>query len=299
MLRTPDKGASTNNLEMLSRPGRAPIELSSHLRRDWPGIHAEFARLPVPVGYDFLCRPDAPRFVLLDIQRTDGETFATGVKHSAAKDLRDKLCFTPGGSTLSGWAQVAKPGSYVSVVMNAQRDGSGVPDLSSVPPLLFFDDPMLRATFAQIRRILLDPTLDLTGYMETIGILLPFEVHRLNHQRAVPRYVGGLTPRQFQHVVAYMEAHIDKSISIGELAASVELSRFHFIRAFKKTAGAPPHRYLLARRIERAKELLSTSRISVTEVAGLTGFSSIAQLTRAFRKTVGLSPSTFRREQTR
>lgn len=48
-------------------------------------------------------------------------------------------------------------------------------------------------------------------------------------------------------------SHIDRNLSLDELASVVRLSRFHFVRAFKKTAGLPPHQFVLSCRVERAR----------------------------------------------
>lgn len=148
-----------------------------------------------------------------------------------------------------------------------------------------------------MRSIAIDPSLAMAGYAETIGLLVPFELARIQSvQVRQAAAQGGLTPRQLRLVMDYMEDHIAKSISIAELAGTLGLSRFHFIRAFNKTAGVPPHRYFLTRRVERAKDLLQNSHLTVTEVSEMTGFGSTSQLTRAFRKVVGVNPSTFRRD---
>jgi AraC family transcriptional regulator len=55
---------------------------------------------------------------------------------------------------------------------------------------------------------------------------------------------------------------VDKKLAIANLAALVPMSQFHFARAFKTLVGEPPHRYILQRRIERAKVLLKVTRLS-------------------------------------
>jgi AraC family transcriptional regulator len=106
----------------------------------------------------------------------------------------------------------------------------------------------------------------------------------------------GLADWQFRRVTEKLESMQD--ISLADLAAATNLSPFHFARAFKQTTGLPPHHYQLMRRIERAKELLTKTRLSVTEVALGVGYGSSQTLARVFRKEVGTTPIEYRRSTT-
>jgi AraC family transcriptional regulator len=79
------------------------------------------------------------------------------------------------------------------------------------------------------------------------------------------------------------------------MAELVDLSPFHFARAFKQAFGVPPHRYHIGRRIERAKALLAEQDNSVTEIARAVGFAETSSFSAAFRKTTGSAPSDYRR----
>lgn len=103
----------------------------------------------------------------------------------------------------------------------------------------------------------------------------------------------GLADWQLRRVTEKLESMQD--ISLADLAAAANLSPFHFARAFKQTTGLPPHHYQLMRRMECAKDLLSNTRLSVTEVALGVGYGSSQTLARVFRKEVGASPIEYRR----
>jgi len=109
----------------------------------------------------------------------------------------------------------------------------------------------------------------------------------------IPR--GGLAPWQVKRVTSHLNEHLAEDVSLADLAALVGLSTFHFCRAFKQSTGLPPHRWQVARRIERARELLESSNLPVTEVAARVGYDDPTLLARAFRKAVGVSPSDYRR----
>jgi AraC family transcriptional regulator len=93
----------------------------------------------------------------------------------------------------------------------------------------------------------------------------------------------------------YVEDHLSEEISLLSLARLVQLSPYHFSRAFKQSFGLPPHRYLTSRRIERAKSLLVQRKLSVTEIGVEVGFSESGAFSAAFRKLTGETPTGYRR----
>jgi AraC family transcriptional regulator len=119
--------------------------------------------------------------------------------------------------------------------------------------------------------------------------MLPGDVSQLS------RVTGGLASWQRNKVASFIDANLDRRLTVAVIAGLVGLSRFHFARAFKQSFGVPPHRYHTERRIERAKDLLAHSPHSVTEIAIKVGFSEISAFTTAFRRLTGLAPSDYRR----
>jgi AraC-like DNA-binding protein len=84
-----------------------------------------------------------------------------------------------------------------------------------------------------------------------------------------------------------------ESLDVPALAKEAHASRAHFVRSFKKAFGETPHRYLLRRRIERAKELLRNTPLPVTEVSVAVGFRSLGSFSTTFRRLVGESPAAY------
>lgn len=91
-----------------------------------------------------------------------------------------------------------------------------------------------------------------------------------------------------------MDAASDEAWPVRRLASVSGVSEAHFARSFKEAFGLPPHRYLLTRRIERAKALLRETELSVTEIAFQTGWSSLGTFGRTFRDIAGESPGGYR-----
>jgi AraC-like DNA-binding protein len=85
-------------------------------------------------------------------------------------------------------------------------------------------------------------------------------------------------------------------LDLDVLAGEAGYSKFHFARLFAAAYGETPRAYLSRRRIERAKNLLRTANLSVTEICLLVGFESLGSFSARFRALVGQSPSTYRAE---
>lgn len=289
--------SKSHQVEFTKRANGGAIDLDDLKRKSWPTITAQFIRIPAPAAYDFKLTKSSNYFALHDIYRTDGQTSVAGLPPNHTKDLRNKITFLPAGCDIEGWSEIAKPVSFVAVYVDQSPDDKEPTDLAQVSPQLNFDDHMLRSALSRFQLMLHDPSLDTPGYAETLAILMAFEMARLSaRQRRPVSHKGGLTARQIRLVIDYIESHLTEKTTISELAALLDLTRFHFIRAFKQVVGMPPHRFMVLRRVDRAKELLINAEIPVSEVATRAGFNSITQLTKAFRRTVGTTPSAFRRD---
>nr|WP_281413866.1 AraC family transcriptional regulator [Rhizobium rhizoryzae] len=106
---------------------------------------------------------------------------------------------------------------------------------------------------------------------------------------------GELSQSQRRLVLDYIEANLASDIGLDDLAAVAVMTRFHFSRAFKATFGEPPYKFVIRRRIERARKMLAETRLSVADIAAACGFSNGSQFTRTFRDTVGVPPLLFRK----
>lgn len=277
-----------------TRPGMLPIEWETFKCRQWPGVRVQYRRLNAPLTYNFSISGKTHCFFLLDIHRVDGETIIGGLPKITTKDLRDKFVFAGESCSISGWSQLAKAGSFTMVELEATESG----DIWGIPPIFMQSEALLRSLMSQFKALVIDDASAAPGYVETLAIMLTQELMRIHatRSRIIPAEDGGLTPRQLRTTIAYMEDRIDQEILISDMAKNLGMSPCHFIRMFKKSVGVPPHRYLLVRRVDRAKELLRSSHLSISEVAEMSGFGGMAQLTRTFRRIVGIIPSKFRKD---
>ncbi len=93
---------------------------------------------------------------------------------------------------------------------------------------------------------------------------------------------------------AFMDACYDLPLDLEQISREACFSRYHFIRLFRRAFDQTPHQYLTRRRIERAKELLASSRLTVTDVCFEVGFQSLGSFSSLFHKYVGHAPVAYR-----
>jgi AraC family transcriptional regulator len=104
-----------------------------------------------------------------------------------------------------------------------------------------------------------------------------------------------MPPGRLRAVVEYIEEHLDASPSLEQMAAVAHLNPHHFARQFKAATGLPPHQYVIARRVERATQLLhGGDDLSLAQVAARAGFADQSQFTHHFKRLVGVTPGQFR-----
>ncbi len=106
---------------------------------------------------------------------------------------------------------------------------------------------------------------------------------------------GGLAPRQMRRAEEFLMAHLNEEISLAAVARECQLSVSHFVRAFKRSMGQPPYRWLLEQRLKVAKELLKLSTMPMVEIAARCGFADQAAFIRAFKRMFEVTPGEWRR----
>lgn len=162
-----------------------------------------------------------------------------------------------------------------------------------------FCDPLVEQIAWAVRAEMIDSSPAGKMLVETLAAAL--RVHILRQYSslkpasiALPRARGALDARRLERVKEFIDAHLSVDLSIDALAEQAHLSPFHFARAFKSATGTAPHRYLIERRIGRAKALLAEGRLPLAAISDICGFSSQSHLTRWFKRIVGTTPGVYR-----
>jgi AraC family transcriptional regulator len=279
----------------------APREIASRRGKRGDGLAAEIVQTIRPERIDIRFR--APVHLLVIVEegvREAGESSVEGLPRSTLRDLRRKLTFVPAGHNYHEWHQPSLPSRVIyfyfdpaKVLFDLEPSDSDVLHA----PRLFFEDTALSQTALKLGRLLDAPDTNSRLCLEALGVILAHELVRPEAapHRTGPRARGGLAGWQKRTVVDFIEENLVENISLAKLAQLIQLSPYHFCRAFKQAFGVPPHRYHTRRRIDRAKALLANPNESVTSIGMAIGFSETSSFTAAFRKSSGMTPTEYRR----
>ncbi len=160
------------------------------------------------------------------------------------------------------------------------------------------DDPLLVQIGMAFRNQAVEPRPFASLLIDGLVATLLAHLGRRHSNRAVaaPRPAsGGLSARRLKRVLDHIDDNIGGEIGLEALAALAEQGSFHFQRCFKQATGLPPHRYIVERRVERACELLATTRLALVDIALACGFADQSHFGRVFRRHHAMTPMAYRR----
>lgn len=103
--------------------------------------------------------------------------------------------------------------------------------------------------------------------------------------------------RRVSTVLRFIEQNADEAIDLAQLAAMAAMSKYHFLRVFRRTTGLTPYKFLLGVRMRRAAIKLATSNAPVSEIAFNAGFCDLSTFNNRFRDLFGATPSRFRQRE--
>jgi AraC family transcriptional regulator len=133
-------------------------------------------------------------------------------------------------------------------------------------------------------------------YVESLTQVLV--IHLLRHYATVMQTItsehGSLTRSQLQHAIEYIHTYLDRDLSLVEIAEVINISPTYFASLFKRATGNSPHQYVIQQRVERAKEMISKTDLSIADIALEVGFSSHSHLTQQFKRLTGVTPKQIR-----
>ena len=104
------------------------------------------------------------------------------------------------------------------------------------------------------------------------------------------RHYGGLPREKLVRAVEYIQDQLDKNLTVSGIAQAVYMSPHHFTQLFKESTGQSPYQYVVEARVRKARELLTTGKFTISEVAHNVGFADQSHLTRHFKRVFGLPP---------
>ncbi|MFI5844757.1 helix-turn-helix domain-containing protein [Catenuloplanes sp. NPDC051500] len=255
----------------------------------WRSVEAVTYADP-PRAEEFTFRPDRLMLVLIvsgqfTIERRD--------RGSWRRDSRGpgSLCVVASGHDARVRWRAASAAPIRSLQLHLSPGATGV---ACIPDEATLSDPFLSAGAWALLR-----ALDTGGsalYADSVAQALIAQLDLRARAAASPP--GGtarpLGARQVEQVTDYMRAHLADDVTVDDLAAVVNVSKFHFIRTFAASTGLTPSRYLRRLRAGTAAELLTATTLPIAAVAAHCGYRSAGQFAAIFRAEHGVSPSAYR-----
>ncbi len=193
---------------------------------------------------------------------------------------------------------VHPPARLVQVLWDTDLYSALLPELGAAASgfefLYALQDPLLsqivRSLAEEIEGGIADRIL-----IESLGTALCIRIaQRFVGRLPLPTNNKGLSLERLRRVRDYVEAHLDEDLSLTVLADIACLSAYHFSRSFKESVKVGPQRYVIQRRLERAKTLLRRTKEPLALIAQEAGFADQSHLTSIFRREIGVTPGRFR-----
>jgi AraC family transcriptional regulator len=192
------------------------------------------------------------------------------------------------------------PARFIRILQSPETYDSIIPDLvrgggANLPPQTGFHDPLVSQIALTIASGIDQGFLD-QMLADVLSTALAVRMLRqcLDASAIIRAPLNGLSPQRWVRVRDYIESHLDYRLTLTDLAAVASLSPYHFSRSFKQAVGVGPQRYVMRRRLERAKTLMRRTNRSLAWIAQEAGFADQSHLTATFRREMGVTPGRFR-----
>lgn len=251
---------------------------------------------PAADGWDFEWDGSSAYLALHDLVVADGELDCGDLGNIRRLDLRQQMTFLPAGVAVNGWSEPTERSNSFTILELDQNwlfdELEIAPTEASWRPQIYFQDRVLLRTMENLGRVARAGKSAPRLMADSLAFLAGSEVVRVLSR--APRDRGQLESSQLAAAVEFMDVHLADDVSLADIAQAAGLSVFHFSRAFKATTGVGPYRYLLERRIDRAKKLIRETSTPLSVIATLVGFKTASHFSRSFTDIVGISPRTFR-----
>jgi AraC family transcriptional regulator len=215
-----------------------------------------------------------------------------------------RICVTP-AETAAQWQHSGHP-EILQVYLRDSVYATAVNEMygcdasaAEIVPRFAVLDPLLEQLAIGIVTALRDGSVRDGLYVDTLAQMMAVHLARHHSSKSsrlrapVERPVSNVKMRR---LVDFIDENLDRDLSLESMAAEAEISPLYLPHAFKVAVGHSPHQYVLQRRIQKARSLLTSTDSPIADIALAVGFSSQSHLSNWFRRLVGVSPASYRRQ---
>ncbi len=290
---------------MQQKRASVPSRVLTSAGRGWPGI--EVARF---TGFDEISIPPLPKHHVviylnrhsLDLtQRLDDQFRRERVHYG-------EVAIIPAGPPWE-WAFRGTAESDLlplcledALLREVAQSVEADPDGIEIVNRLRVPDPQIeRIAFSLKAEVEAEEVLGSRLYAESLANALAISLIRDHSslgrkavRKAAAEPARGLSKRALKAAIDYVGDNLQKDLTLSEMAGAAHMSPYHFSRLFKESTGLAPHQYVIERRVQRAKELLTSTALPIAEIALLCGFAHQSHLNRHFKRLLGVNPKALR-----
>ncbi|WP_341520263.1 AraC family transcriptional regulator [Pseudomonas sp. G.S.17] len=192
---------------------------------------------------------------------------------------------------IKSWSRNEADARRISLLESAEPTSSGIEPLAY--QLICSLLPALRNRQGEVEDSVDRAMLVLCSHLST-HFEKPVTHEALQSEKAPCEKIA-LSPWQERRAKEMMASHMDRGLSIAQIASECSLSRSHFSRAFKKNTGVSPRDWFLQMRLDKAKRLLTETQLTISRISLDCGFADQSHFTRVFTRVIGLTPFSWRR----
>lgn len=213
------------------------------------------------------------------------------------------ICVTP-PETIIEWEHHGHP-EILQIYLRRSLYDAAVGELygcsastAEIVPRFGIVDPLLEQLAIALADALRNGSIRDGLYIDTVAQMMAVHLARAHSVQSRPTSLPPtptVSHQRMRQLIEFIEANLDQPLTLDAMAAQVGISPLYLARAFKAAIGQSPHQYVLARRIERAKELLRNTEMPIIDVALSVGFSSQSHLSHWMIRHTGVPPGIYRR----
>ena len=266
-----------------------PATLSS---LGWNDIHFELHRQP---KFDCPTHQHTMHVIAYGFSYSPGERWLDGKMQTERRNQGDIAIIPAGIVHRCNWNNSAKFGILAFEPLLLQQVGQDLVDsdrIKLIPKFMNKQDELITGIFLTLKDELESNKIGSDLLIDSLKTTLAIHVLRqyCTTKPKLASYKDSLSKSKLRQIKEYIHEHLDRNLTVIELAEIAQISPYHFIRLFKKATARTPHQYILQQRIEKARYLLQHQEITIAEIAALVGFCDQSHFTKYFKQIVGMTP---------
>ncbi|ARV61183.1 AraC family transcriptional regulator [Nostocales cyanobacterium HT-58-2] len=271
-----------------------PPQLTS-LETGWNGIHFEYHQQP---SHDTSEHCLTMHTICIALDAAPTERWFDGHRESEYQ-TKGSTAIIPAGTVHRSLWQKEVRFMFVAVdpklLIQLGVEVAAPEDIELIPRFATFQDPLILGIMSSLKDELESTNQGDNLYVEQLKTTL--SIHLLKKycvkKPETSTYIDGLSKYKLRQVLGYIHSHIDLEIKLTTLADMAGVSQYYFCQLFKQSMGITPYQYVLQLRVERAKQLLKSQKMTICDVALACGFANQSHFTKHFRKLTGTTPKAY------